>query len=248
VEKLVAVFNSEKFVFEAPPAIARARRVLIKPVAGYAMPYPVTTSREMMISIIRGIRQISDADILILDGTPTGYPVASMYNELRYDFPRVLTLDVRGTTLVEVENPLLKPLVMPTFMLPSIILSSDYLISVTPLKVIGGMGRLSISNLLGLIPATKYGTGIKGGWEDLFDLGIDKVLADLFYTMPFDLGIIEARSKFISKIDGVNGEQEPLGKIFVGEPYKVDMEVSQLLGIKVDYLKFIDNARMDLEA
>lgn len=243
----MAVFNSEKFVFEAPAAIARARRVLIKPVACYPISYPVTTSREMMISIIMGIRQISDADILILDGTPSGTSVESMYKELRYDFPRVLTLDVRGTTLVEVENPLLKPLVMPTFMLPSVILSSDYLISVTPLKVIGGVGRLSISNLLGLIPATKYGTGIKGGWEDLYAVGIDKVLTDLFYTMPFDLGIIEARSKFTCKSDGVNGEEESLGKIFVGEPYKVDVEVSQSLGIKVDYLKLIDDARMDLE-
>ena len=244
----MAVFNSDKFVFEAPSAVARARRVLIKPVAGYAYPYPVTTSREMMISIILGIRQISDADILILDGTPTGSPVASMYNELRYDFPRVLTLDVRNTTLVEVENPLLKPLVMPTFMLPSIILSSDYLISVAPLKIVGGVGRLSIFNLLGLIPATKYGSGAKGGWEDLYALGIDKVLADLFYTMPFDLGIIEAHSKFVSKSDSENGESEPLGKIFVGEPYKVDMEVSQMLGVKTDYLKLIDEARVDLEA
>jgi len=244
----VAVFNSERYVFEAPLSIARARRVLIKPMAGYPLPYPVTTSREMMVSIIMGIRQISDADILILDGMANGDSMATIYKELCYDFPRVLTLDVRGTTLVEVENPLFKPLVMPTFMLPNIILSSDYLISVTPLKVINGVGRLSISNLLGLIPATKYGTGTKGGWEELYDLGIDKVLADLFYTMPFDLGIIEASYKFISKCDGINGEKVPLGKIFIGEPYKVDMEVSQTLGIKVDYLKLIDDARADLEA
>ncbi|MGA3094260.1 MAG: hypothetical protein ABSD79_02610 [Dehalococcoidales bacterium] len=99
------VFDSEDFIFEAPPAIARARRVLIKPVAGYPVGYPVTTSREMVVSIIMGIRQISDADILILEGTSTGAPVAPMYQALRYDFPRVLTLDVRDTTLVEVENP-----------------------------------------------------------------------------------------------------------------------------------------------
>jgi hypothetical protein len=159
----------------------------------------------------------------------------------------VLTLDVRDTTLVEVENPLLKPLVMPTFMVPNVILSSDYLISVTPLKVIAGLGRLSISNLLGLIPATKYGTGTKGGWEELYALGMDKVLADLFFTMPFDLGIIEAGQKFISKSDPAKGEKEPTGKVFVGEPYKVDVEVSQTLGIKMDYIKLIDEARVDLE-
>jgi hypothetical protein len=241
------VFDSEDFVFEAPPAIARARRVLIKPVAGYPLGYPVTTSREMMVSIIMGIRQISDADILILDGTSTGVPVAPMYQALRYDFPRVLTLDVRDTTLVEVENPLLKPLVMPTFMVPNVILSSDYLISVTPLKVIGGVGRLTIANLLGLIPATKYGTGTRGGWEELYGLGIDKVLADLFYTMPFDLGIIEADQKFTSKNDPAKGDEEHIGKVFMGEPYKVDVEASQSLGIKMDYIKLIDEARVDLE-
>lgn len=241
------VFDSEDFVFKAPPAIARARRVLIKPVSGYPLGYPVTTSREMMVSIIMGIRQISDADILVLEGTAGGTPVAPVYQALRYDFPRVLTLDVRDTTLVEVENPLLKPLVMPTFMLPNVILSSDYLISVTPLKVIGGVGRLTIANLLGLIPSTKYGTGTKGGWEELYALGIDKVLADLFYTMPFDLGIIEASQRFTSKGDPAKGDKEPLGKIFVGEPYKVDLEASQSLGIKMDYLKLIDEARVDLE-
>jgi hypothetical protein len=194
-----------------------------------------------------GIRQISDSDILILDGTSTGAPMSPIYQALRYDFPRVLTLDVRDTTLVEVENPLLKPLVMPTFMLPNVILSSDYLISVTPLKVFGGVGRLTIANLLGLIPATKYGTGSRGGWEELYALGIDKVLADLFYTMPFDLGIIEAEQKFTGKNDPTKGEKEPVGKIFVGEPYKVDVEASQSLGIKMDYIKLIDEARVDLE-
>ncbi|MGA3094259.1 MAG: hypothetical protein ABSD79_02605 [Dehalococcoidales bacterium] len=136
---------------------------------------------------------------------------------------------------------------MPTFMVPNVILSSDYLISVTPLKVIGGVGRLTIANLLGLIPATKYGTGTRGGWEELYALGIDKVLADLFYTMPFDLGIIEADQKFTSKNDPAKGEKEPVGKVFVGEPYKVDVEASQSLGIKMGYIKLIDEARMDLE-
>jgi hypothetical protein len=241
------VYNSDDFVFEAPPAIARARRVLIKPVASYPAPYPVTTSREMMVSIIMGIRQISDADILILDGTPTGAPIAPVYQALRYDFPRVLALDVRETTLVEVENPLLKPLVMPTFMLPNVILSSDYLISVTPAKVVGGVGRLSIANLLGLIPATRYGTGSKGGWEELYGLGIDRVLADLYYTMPFDLGIIEATQKLVSKNDPFRGEKELVGKIFVGEPYQVDTEAARALGIKTDYLKLIDETKVDLE-
>ena len=42
------IFKDSEFVFEAPPVVSRARRVLIKPCAGYPLPYPVTTSREMI--------------------------------------------------------------------------------------------------------------------------------------------------------------------------------------------------------
>ena len=66
------IYNNSDFVFKAPSVLSRARRVLIKPMAGYPVSYPVTTSREMMATIIKGIRKVTDADILILDGTPNG--------------------------------------------------------------------------------------------------------------------------------------------------------------------------------
>lgn len=241
------IFNADEFVFKAPSAITRARRVLIKPSAGYPLPYPVTTSREMMASIIHGIREVSDTDIIILEGTPAGQPVAPVFKTLGYNFPRVLTLDVKDTTLVEVDSPLLKPLAIPTFMVPNVILSSDYLISVTPLKIVNGQGWLSIANLLSLLPSVRYGDGAPRGWKELFELDINMVLADLYYTMPFDLGIIEAQEIFTSGGEPDAGESRPFGKIFAGEPYQVDREVSQTLGLKTEYLRLIDEARVDLE-
>jgi hypothetical protein len=158
-----------------------------------------------------------------------------------------LTLDVKDCIWVEVDNPLPKPLVVPTFWVPNVILSSDYLITVAPLKVVGGMGNLSIMNLLTLLPSGKYGGGLQGGWDDLFSLGIEKVVADLYFTLPFDLGIIEARQKFISKGEPAQGEVEECGKIFVGEPYQVDLEASKELGIKTGYLELIKEAKVALE-
>ena len=241
------IFDASDFVFKAPPVISRARRVLIKPSACYPVSYPVTTSREMLSLIIKGIRQVSDADILLLGGTPGGGPIYPVYQALGYDFPRVLMLDVKDCIWVEVDNPLPKSLVVPTFWVPNVILSSDYLISVAPLQVVKGRVNLSIMNLLTLLASGKYGNGSRGGWEDLYALGIDKVLSDLYFTLPFDLGIIEARQKFISKGDPTQGEVEEYGKIFVGEPYQVDLEVSQALGIKADYLGLIEEARKDFE-
>lgn len=201
----------------------------------------------MLSAIIEGIRRISDADILLLAGTPGGEPIFPIYQALGYDFPRVLTLDVKDCVWVEVDNPLPKPLVVPTFWVPNVILSCDYLITVAPLKVIKGRGHLSIMNLLSVLPSSKYGKGAPRGWKALYSLGIDKVISDLYFTLPFDLGIIEARQKFTAKDDPTKGGIEEFGKIFVGEPYEIDSEASRLLGLKANYLNLIKEARVGLE-
>jgi hypothetical protein len=243
------IYKTAEFTFKAPTAISRARRVLIKPSAGYPVSYPVATSREMLATIIDGIRQISDADIILLDGTPGGGPIHPIYQALGYDFPRVLTLDVKDCVCVEVDNPLPKPLAVPTFWVPNVILSSDYLISVAPFKVVKGRGNMSIMNLLSLLPASKYGTGGKVGWDLIYRMGIDKVLADLYYTLPFDLGIVEAHQKFESTGDPIHGEVSECGKVFLGEPFEVDSEVSETLGgMKTEYLALIKEARVGFES
>jgi len=242
------IFETSDFVFKVPSVVSRARRVLIKPNASYPLPYPVTTSADMLAAIISSIRRVSDADILLLEGTPGGVPTRPIYQALGYNFPRVLTLDVKDCIFVEVDNPLPKPYAMPTFWVPNVILSSDYLITVSPLKTYNGTGSFTIMNLLSLLPSSKYQGEMVGGWESLYSLGIDKVLADLYFTLPFDLGIVEARQKFSVKEDPTEGEVEEYDKVFIGEPYDVDREVAEALGLKVGYLDLIKAAKVELEA
>jgi len=241
------IFEASEFIFKAPPVLSRVRRVLIKPNACYPVSYPVTTSRDILSVIIEGIRQVTDADILLLEGTPGGGPIYPIYQALGYNFPRVLTLDVKDCIWVEVDNPLPKPLAVPTFWVPNVILSSDYLITMAPLKVFNGMGSLSLMNLLTVLPSSKYGGGAPGGWGALYSLGIDRVIADLYFTLSFDLGIIEARQKFISWGDPIQGEIEEYGKVFIGEPYQVDCEASEALGLKTGYLDLIKVAKVGFE-
>ncbi|MBI2852477.1 MAG: DUF362 domain-containing protein [Chloroflexi bacterium] len=241
------IFEASEFVFKPPPAVARARRILIKPSAVYPAAYPVTTSRDILSTIIRGIRQMSDADILILEGTATGGSIYPVYQTLGYDFPRVLLLDVRDSILVEVDNPLAKPLAVPTFWVPNVILSSDYLITVAPLKIFRGKASLSIMNLLTMLPPSKYAGEAPGGWGALYGMGIDRVIADLYFTLPFDMGVIEARQKFTSADDPLQGKIEECGKIFVGEPFEVDCEASETLGLRTEYLNLIREARTTFE-
>ena len=242
------IFEASEFVFRPPPPVSRARRVLIKPSAGYPARYPVTTSRDIVSVIIDGIRRVSDADILILESAPGIEPIYPIYQALGYNFPRVLMLDVNSCICVEVDNPLLKPFAIPTFWVPNVILSSDYLISVAPMKVINGHSSLSIMNLLSLLPGDKYKNGTNGNWDALYGLGIDKVIADLYFTLPFDLGIVEARQKFTVGDDPTQGEIEECGKVFVGEPYEVDREASDVMGLKTEYLDLVKSARVEFES
>jgi uncharacterized protein (DUF362 family) len=241
------IFKDSEFAFTPPGQVSWARRILIKPCAGYPSPYPATTSPEMLNTIIEGIRERSNADIIIADATPTGESIYPIYKALGYNFPDVLMLDAKDSIFVEVENPISKFLAMPTFWIPNIVLRSDLLISVTPFKICQNLALLSIANLLGLLPVSRYQSGKSGGWGTLYELGIENVLADLYFTMPFDLGIIEARQKFFYSADPTKGKTEEYEKIFMGEPYEVDQEVSKTTAIKCKYLHLIEEGKAKLE-
>ena len=237
------IFEAANFIFEPPVEVAFARRILIKPSAGRSKPYPITTSRETLAAVIAGIRRVSAADILLLEGSAGDEIVHSIYKELGYDFPHTMMLDVDQCVPVAVENPLAKPFVLTTFWIPNVILSCDFLITIAPFKVVAGQGSFSIRNLLSLLPASKYQQEVKGfrGVEQL--LGIDNTIADLYFTLPFDLGIIDGRQKFISAKDHFQGKVEDYGKIFVGPPYEIDSEASDAAGVTTGYLRLIEEVK-----
>ncbi|MFU8796533.1 MAG: DUF362 domain-containing protein [Dehalococcoidia bacterium] len=243
------IIRDSDFVFRPPPQLSWARRVLIKPCAGHTLPYPVTTSARLLDNIIRGIREISNADILIADGTPTGESIYPIYKSLGYDFHHVLMLDVRDSIFIEVENPLTQFYAVESFWVPNVVLRSDFLISVSPFKVRGDSGRFSVANLLSLLPVSKYQGEEPGGWSTLYELGIEKVLADLYFTLPFDLGVIEARQKlfYTDDDDPTKGDVEDYGRILVGEPHEADFEASQIAGVETEHLRLISEGRDQLE-
>jgi hypothetical protein len=219
------IVRDSGFVFTPPPQLSWARRVLIKPCAGYPLPYPVTTSARLLDSIIRGIREISNADILIADGNPSGESIYPVYKALGYDFHQVLMLDVRDSIFIEVENPLAQFYAVESFWVPNSVLRSDFLISVSPFRTCGDAGRFTVANLLSLLPVSKY------------------------FTLPFDLGVIEARQKFsyTDDADPTQGEAEDYGRILIGEPHETDLEASQIAGAELEHLRLISEGRAQLE-
>ena len=241
------IVKDTDFTFAPPPQLAWARRVLIKPCASYPSPYPVTTSPKLLNALIKGIRRISNADILIADGTPSGESIYPIYQALGYNFHHVLMLDIRDSIFIEVQNPLTEFYAVESFWVPNVVLRSDFLISVTPFKVSGHSSHFSVANLLSLLPVSKYKKGRSGGWGSLYELGIERVLADLYFTLPFDLGIIEARQKFSYTDDPQKGKAEDYGKILIGEPHEIDLKASQVAGVDCEHLKLIREGRVQLE-
>jgi len=241
------ILGADEFVFELPSRVRWARRILIKPCASQCLPYPITTSRRTLEKVIHAIRKVSEADIILLEGSPSQEQMKPIYRSLGYDFPRVLTLDVKDCVFVEVENPLERPFALSTFWLPNVLLYCDYLISVCPFKIFAGQGDLTIKNLLGLLPVSKYQGQDGSDWGVLRGFGMDKVIADLYFTLPFDMGIIDGQKKFVSTSQPAKGKTEKCGKMFVGEPFEVDREASRSAGVATDYLQWIEIAKTQME-
>jgi hypothetical protein len=241
------IYEASKYAFNPPPLVSRAHKILIKPSASYPYPYPYSTSREMLGVIIDRVKQLSDADIIILEGAANGESVYPIYKSLGYDFQRVLMLDVKDCIWVEIENPLPHPFAIATFWVPNVVLSCDFLISVSPLRTIGNQGFLSVRNLLSLLPVSKYKKGSSAGWGSLDEFGWDKVFADLYFTLPFDLAIIDGRKKFSASDESFKGKTEAPNKIFEGEPYEIDREAAALTGVDQQYLDIIKAGKAELE-
>lgn len=237
------ILEAASFAFQPPVEVAFARRILIKPSAGSPHPHPVTTSAETLSAIVAGIRKVSAADIVILESSARAKKMHTIYRELGYHFPNTALLDVDQCIPVAIENPLAKPFAIPTFWVPNVILSCDFLITVSPFKVVAGQGSFSIRNLLGLLPASKYPNQTRGFRGIEQQAGIDSIIADLYFTLPFDLGIIDARKRFTSPKDHFQGKIEDYGKIFVGTPQEVDLEASNAAGVKTEYLRLIEEIK-----
>lgn len=235
------IVPATEFNFKPPSAVARARRVLVKPYAPYPVPYPATTSRETLARIVGAIRKVTDADILLLEGNPEGKPMAPIYKALGYEFPRVMCLDVRDSLWIEIDNPLAKPFALASVWVPNVVLSCDYWISLSPFAVNGGTPMFTIYNLLGLLPVMKYRRG------ELESLGMDKVIADVYFTLPFDMGIIDARQKLVADGNPAEGKTEDVGKVLIGEPFEIDSEAARLAGLRPEFIELIKAGKMELE-
>jgi len=133
---------------------------------------------------------------------------------------------------------------MPTFWLPNVVHSCDCLLTIAPFRSFNDRWGGCIENLLSLLPVEKYRAEELTGGNILLDLGIEKVLTDLYFTLPFDIGIVELKSR--ADLTEEEKIHEMRNRVIVGEPHEVDNEAARILGINVEHLRTIKMTRVDL--
>lgn len=232
------ILDAQGFQFCAPGQVGRARRVLIKPDTSRPRAHPMSPSYETLAAIVDGIRRAGDADIYLLD-SGEGQSAPDVFKQLGYDFPRVIAVDVRDCVLVEVENPLPKPFALQTIWLPNLLLSCDYLISVATYRVDPGAPGFTLRNLVSLLLGSKYRGESGIPRETIERLGIENIVADLYFTIPFDLGIVDARERAIFSSDAVKPVVDRLDRVYVGDVLELDTQLAQESGIDLPHLHLI---------
>jgi len=173
---------------------ARAETILIKPNLVNAHEPPVTTPVGLVAALVRYLRRVTGARILIGEGTAAAeHDTWQVFESLGYvelaQSEKIELIDLNSEESVALTRPDCRR--WPDMHLPAIALES-FLISVPVLKAhtLAGV-TLSLKNMMGLAPPAHYQQG--SGWKKAaFHHRIHEAIADLNrYRLP-DFTLLDA--------------------------------------------------------
>jgi uncharacterized protein (DUF362 family) len=169
-------------------------RILIKPNLVEALDPPITTPAELIQSIIEYLKTITEAEIIIGEGTASlAYDTYHAFEALGYmqfsNIPGVSLVDLNDEPYARLEMPTCRR--WPVMHLPNIAMDS-FLLSVPVLKAHSLAGvTLTMKNMMGVVPPSKYQQG--GGWKkSSFHQDIQNAVADLNRYRTPDFTILDA--------------------------------------------------------
>lgn len=170
------------------------RPILIKPNLVEALAPPITTPTGLVFALIKYLRTITDARIIIGEGCGAlNYETWQAYDKLNYTLPakkfQVELLDLNNEELVHLSNNRCKR--WPEIYLPRIALES-FLLSVPVLKAHSLAGvTLTMKNMMGLAPPSHYRRD--NSWKkSAFHHQIHAAVADLNRYRTPDFTLLDA--------------------------------------------------------
>jgi uncharacterized protein (DUF362 family) len=218
----------------ADSVFKKRKLIIIKPNLVNSTPFPVTTSPDMISTLVKYIRKHSKARLIIAEGCGDAYlDTGQVFHRLGYldlaaDHGLEL-VDFNQESLTMLRNP--QCMVLPRIYLPRIALKG-FLISVPVLKMHSLAGvTLAMKNMLGLAPPEYYQQG--GSWKKSFFHGqMHRSIFELnLYRKP-DLSIIDATVGMAEYHLGGRTCHPPVNRIIAGyDPVAVDSYGAGLLGL-----------------
>jgi uncharacterized protein (DUF362 family) len=225
--------------FHWPEAASEARRILIKPNAGYPLGHPVTTRVTLLLQVIESLRAVNaTAEILVVEGSTSQGNQASNFQALGYEALGVKLLDVE---LQEMRAYPVKSFgKSPNFSeiwAPKLLEEIDFAISVSAYKLFpnnSGAGlwnaSLTVKNFFGLLPRSRYTSGNPKSRGQLHKRGLQRSIVDVYAALGpyFHYGVVDAEQGFTSTGNSpTKGTSGYLGKVFSG-PNLVDLDWAAL--------------------
>ncbi len=217
---------------EAGTILADKSKILVKPNLVDDIPYPVTTPVACVEAIIDYVRSVSDAEIIVAEGSGGHKPTAEVFRELGYarlaEEKQVRLVDLNGEPLMRSENPSCK--VFREYHIPKIAMEY-FIISVPVLKAHSfSTVTLSLKNMMGFAPPSHYQVG--GFWKkSFFHNRIDESIIEMnIHRMP-DLTLLDATVGMPDYHLGGRHCYPPVNKIVASfDALEADKEGARLLG------------------
>jgi uncharacterized protein (DUF362 family) len=227
--------NYERTVFDlmdrlqVAPLIAEHGIVLLKPNLVTSSPPPVTTDVGMVAAVAKWCREATSATILVVEGSGEG-ETHKNYRQLGYrQVPADDFIDLDREEIAEYAHA--QALRFQRIWLPKLV-TQGFLISIPVLKEHSMAGvTLSIKNMVGILPASRYG----GYWSfkksAVHDGDLDQAIVDLMLYRAPDLALVDGRIGM--KGSHLNGTPccPPKGVLVGGRnPWAVDARAAWILG------------------
>jgi uncharacterized protein (DUF362 family) len=239
-------------VFEALDAINAGdllrplSAILIKPNLVCTSVHPVTTAPQCCEALVAYIQSVSNADILIGEGT--GDPnrgTDEVFHALGYS----RLSSARGVDLIDLNEAPLKRVenaacyLFPEMYLPEVAFT-HFVVSVPVLKAhsLAGMTG-ALKNMMGLPPPAYYSQG-PGGWKkSVFHEHMHRSIQELNSYRTPDLALMDASVGLADFHLGGRRCSPPIGKMLVGtDPLAVDREGAALLGMDWRTIAYLNGA------
>ncbi len=219
---------------EAGAVFRKQRRFLIKPNLVTDRPHPVTTAPDCCRAVIRYLRSMTAAEIVIAEGCGDAQlTTAEVFERLGYTD---LAVDCR-VALVDLNEAPLRRLAdekcafFPEIYLPEILFSA-FVISLPVLKA-HSLSEItgSLKNMMGALPPAHY-SGQSGVWKKAScHADMHQAIGDLNRYRTPDLSLLDASIGLADYHLGGSRCEPPAGKLVAGfDPITVDRTAAGLLG------------------